>query len=82
MVKITDKIFEEYSNSLLKCENYISTLTSKHYYYNKMRILHDVIENLYGLNLISSYRYNIWFIMYSDRELNIIKQVFQNEEGH
>lgn len=79
---MTDKIFEEYSNSLLKCENYISTLTSKNYYYNKMRILHDVIENLYGLNLISSYRYNIWFIMYSDRELNIIKQVLQNEEGH
>ncbi len=79
---MTDKIFEEYSNSLLKCENYISTLTSKNYYYNKMRILHDVVENLYGLNLISSYRYNIWFIMYSDRELNIIKQVLQNEEGH
>lgn len=79
---MTDKIFEEYSNSLLKCENYISTLTFKNYYYNKMRILHDVIENLYGLNLISSYRYNIWFIMYSDRELNIIKQLLQNEEGH
>lgn len=79
---MTDKIFDEYSNALLKCENYISTLTFKNYYYNKMQILHDVIENLYGLNLISSYRYNIWFTMYSDREVNIIKQVLQNEEGH
>ena len=77
-----DKIFDEYSDSVLKCENYISTLTSKNYYYNKMRTLHNVIENLYGLNLRSSYRYNIWFIMYGDRELNIIKQVLQNEEGH
>lgn len=77
-----DKIFEEYSNLLVKCENCISTLTFKNYYYNKMRTLHDVIENLYGLNLISSYRYNIWFILYSGRESNIIKQVLQNEEGH
>ena len=79
---MTDKIFDEYSKSLLKCENYISTLTYKSYYYNKMRVIHDVIEKLYGLNLISSYRYNIWFTMYSDREVNIIKQVLQNEEGH
>ena len=77
-----DKIFDEYSDSVVKCENYISILTSKHYYYNKMRTLHNIIENLYCLNLISSYRYNIWFIMYSDREVNIIKQVLQNEEGH
>lgn len=77
-----DKIFEEYSNSLVKCENCILTLTFRNYYYNKMRTLHDVIENLYGLNLISSYRYNIWFILYSGRESNIIKQVLQNEEGH
>ena len=79
---MTDKIFDEYSKSLLKCENYISTLTYKSYYYNKMRVLHDVIEKLYGLNLISSYRYNIWFIMYYEREANIIKQILQNEEGH
>lgn len=77
-----DEIFDEYSDSVIKCENKILTLNSKDYHYNKMRTLHDVIDSLYGLDIISSYVYNIWFVMYSGRESNIIKQVLQNEEGH
>lgn len=77
-----NKIFNEYSDSLIKCEKYISILTSKNYYYNKMRTLHNIIENLYVLSLISSYEYNILHRRYFDREVNIIKQVLQNEEGH
>ena len=77
-----DEIFDEYSDSVIKCENKILTLTSKDYHYNKMRTLHDIIDSLYGLDIISSYVYNIWFIMYSDKEQNIIKQMLKNEEGH
>lgn len=75
-----DEIFNDYSDSLLRCENKILTLTSEDYHYNKMRILHDVINRLYGLDRITSYRYNLWFSKYSDREINIIEHMLQNEE--
>lgn len=77
-----DKIFYEYSESLMKCENKILTLTSKDYHYTKMRTLHNIIDSLHGLDIISSYRYNIWFTKYFYRELHIIDQMLQNEEGH